>query len=287
VPTYNLAYSQSWRFSAISNKCLFYAFGAIYLFQSVLGLQVGVVPRPDGPHRGRLIPSIRLSGVLKVGVWSTRAIAGVCVWMCMVMCEVRGGGGERMKEKEKQGKWERERRREREALLKHIKTSTHTQMFPVNVIWGQRCGLHMTATTAIPDAVLTGLAFSLGRRAFLWAGGTAAMMSTSLGWVGRPYLLAIWPLSLIKWCMCMYACMCVHTSVWTIQAFHCHGVLTCWDWHLCPLREIWWVVWLSQPQSSSFALPERLALLHTYSTDQQYVYVLTKDLLYLSFDSFP
>ena len=36
----------------------------------------------------------------------------------------------------------------------------------------------MTATTANPDAVLTGSAFSLGSNAALWAGGTAAMMST-------------------------------------------------------------------------------------------------------------
>ena len=39
----------------------------------------------------------------------------------------------------------------------------------------------MTATTAIPEAVLTGLAFNFGKRVFLCSGGTAAMMSTSLG----------------------------------------------------------------------------------------------------------
>lgn len=39
----------------------------------------------------------------------------------------------------------------------------------------------MTATTAIPDAVLTGLAFSLGSKTALCAGGTAAMMSTRRG----------------------------------------------------------------------------------------------------------
>ena len=49
----------------------------------------------------------------------------------------------------------------------------------------------MTAITAIPDAVLTGLAFNLGKSAFFCVRGTAAMMSTSLGWEDRPYLLAM------------------------------------------------------------------------------------------------
>ena len=35
---------------------------------------------------------------------------------------------------------------------------TYTQILPVNVMCGQRWGLHMTATTAIPEAVRTGLA---------------------------------------------------------------------------------------------------------------------------------
>ena len=39
----------------------------------------------------------------------------------------------------------------------------------------------MTATTAILDAILTGLAISLGSNAAFWAGGTAAMMSTRRG----------------------------------------------------------------------------------------------------------
>ena len=75
-------------------------------------------------------------------------------------------------------------------------TGTHTQMFPVKVMCGQRCGLHMTATTAMPEAVRTGLALSLGRRALRWEGGTAAMMSTRRGWLERPWRLATWPLSL-------------------------------------------------------------------------------------------
>ena len=177
------------------------------------------------------------------------------VCACVSSCVRWGGERERVREKEGEGGRERE---------KNMKISTYTQMFPVNVIWGQRCGLHMTATTAIPDAVLTGLAFSLGRRAFLWAGGTAAMMSTSLGWVDRPYLLAIWPFSLTRWCMWVYVCMHVCIPVFRLSMHFILTDLTCWDWHLCPLREIWWAVWLSQPQSSSFAQPERLALLHTY-----------------------
>ena len=100
-------------------------------------------------------------------------------------------------------------------------------MFPVNVIWGHRCGLHMTATTAIPEAVLTGLAFSLGRRAFLYAGGTAAMMSTSLGWVDRPYLLAIWPFSLIKWCVCVCVCVCMCICIYD-SVYPC--IPLSWSW---------------------------------------------------------
>ena len=61
----------------------------------MLGLQVGVVPCPDGPHRGRLIASVRLSGVLKVRVWSTRAITGMCVHEYIV-CSCEEGGEERI-----------------------------------------------------------------------------------------------------------------------------------------------------------------------------------------------
>ena len=34
-------------------------------------------------------------------------------------------------------------------------------MLPVVAMWGHLCGLDMTATTAMPDAVLTGLARNL------------------------------------------------------------------------------------------------------------------------------
>lgn len=50
-------------------------------------------------------------------------------------------------------------------------------------MWGQRCGLHITATTATPLAVRTGLALSHGSNVGLCCGGTAAKMSTNFGWV--------------------------------------------------------------------------------------------------------
>ena len=37
-----------------------------HLFQPVLGLEVRVVPGPDGPHGGRLIARVGLGGVLEV-----------------------------------------------------------------------------------------------------------------------------------------------------------------------------------------------------------------------------
>ena len=54
-------------------------------------------------------------------------------------------------------------------------------MFPVIAMCGHRCGLHMTATTAMPDAVLTGLHFSFGKSDFLCVFGTAAMISVRRG----------------------------------------------------------------------------------------------------------
>lgn len=54
-------------------------------------------------------------------------------------------------------------------------------MLPVVAMWGHLCGLDMTATTAIPDAVLTGFAFSLGSSCVRCSSGTAAIISTSLG----------------------------------------------------------------------------------------------------------
>ena len=54
---------------------------------------------------------------------------------------------------------------------------------------GQRCGFDITATTAIPDAVLTGFARSWGSSTLRYSSGTAAMISTNLGARGSMYLL--------------------------------------------------------------------------------------------------
>lgn len=53
---------------------------------------------------------------------------------------------------------------------------------------GHRWGLLMTATTAMPEAVLTGLALSCGSSIALCSSGTAAIISTSLGARDKPYL---------------------------------------------------------------------------------------------------
>eukprot|EP00963_Diacronema_lutheri_P008950 scaffold776_cov347-Pavlova_lutheri.AAC.148 len=74
----------------------------------------------------------------------------------------------------------------------------YTQMFPVVAMCGQRCGLDMTATTAMPDAVLTGFAFNLGRRLLFCSSGTAAMISTSFGGLARPYFRDACALSAFK-----------------------------------------------------------------------------------------
>ena len=54
-------------------------------------------------------------------------------------------------------------------------------------MWGHRWGFDMTATTAIPEAVRTGLARSFGSSESRSESGTAAIISTSLGARERPY----------------------------------------------------------------------------------------------------
>jgi hypothetical protein len=54
----------------------------------------------------------------------------------------------------------------------------YTQIFPVIAIWGHLCGLHMTATTAIPDAVLIGFALIFDSKSGLYSSGIAWMIST-------------------------------------------------------------------------------------------------------------
>ena len=118
-------------------------------------------------------------------MWSIQNLSLVhldSTWHGQTWVKGRAQDGEKIRKDKEEGK---DRGKEREGGRgeggREHRVFTHTQMFPVKVICGHRWGLHMTATTAIPEAVLTGLAFSLGKRAFLWAGGTAAMMSTSLG----------------------------------------------------------------------------------------------------------
>lgn len=78
--------------------------------------------RPRIPH---LIASVRLCGVLKVWVWTSWTIAAR----------------------------EDDPRYVKTHILwpKHPTTqlNTYTQMLPVKLMWGHRCGLHITATTAI------------------------------------------------------------------------------------------------------------------------------------------
>jgi hypothetical protein len=58
-------------------------------------------------------------------------------------------------------------------------------MLPVVAIWGQRWGLAIKATTAMPEAVLIGFAISRGWRRVLYSSGIADMISTSLGSLGQ------------------------------------------------------------------------------------------------------
>lgn len=63
---------------------------------------------------------------------------------------------------------------------------------PVVAMCGHLCGLLMTATTAMPEAVRTGLARSCGSSMALCSSGTAAIISTSFGCRVRQYLRATW-----------------------------------------------------------------------------------------------
>lgn len=48
-------------------------------------------------------------------------------------------------------------------------------------IWGHLWGLHIRATTAIPEAVLTGLAFNMGNKVSLYWSGIADIIYVNLG----------------------------------------------------------------------------------------------------------
>lgn len=67
---------------------------------------------------------------------------------------------------------------------------------PVTAICGHLCGLAMTATTAIPEAVLTGLAFNKGINLSLYCSGMADNISTILGAPERWFRLEYSTLSL-------------------------------------------------------------------------------------------
>ena len=67
---------------------------------------------------------------------------------------------------------------------------TYTQMFPVMATCGHRCGLHMTATTATPLAVLTGFALNQPLNLSFHSSGTAERTSVNLGIADRLYFLA-------------------------------------------------------------------------------------------------
>ena len=63
----------------------------------------------------------------------------------------------------------------------------YTHMFPVVAICGHRCGLDITATTAIPLAVRMGLAFIMGNKRDLYFSGIADIISINLGIWARAY----------------------------------------------------------------------------------------------------
>lgn len=69
-------------------------------------------------------------------------------------------------------------------------TWTHTQILPVMATWGHLCGLHMTATTATPLAVRTGLALNHPRSRSFHSSGTAESTSVRRGMAERLYFLA-------------------------------------------------------------------------------------------------
>ena len=61
---------------------------------------------------------------------------------------------------------------------------THTA--PVNARCGQRCGLHITATTATPDAERTGLVRKKGDSRSRNSSGSTAINSINLGMLDKP-----------------------------------------------------------------------------------------------------
>ena len=103
----------------------------------------GIVASANGAHTSRLVASVGLGRVLEIRIRSTRAVPIVIIIIIIITIIIllisRGIN---------------------RAL--NQPTSTYTQMFPVMAMCGHRCGLDMSATTAIPLAVRMGLARILG-----------------------------------------------------------------------------------------------------------------------------
>jgi hypothetical protein len=65
------------------------------------------------------------------------------------------------------------------------------QIFPVVAMWGHLWGLDITATTAIPEAVLTGFCCKIGVNLTLYKSGIAAIISANFGSLLHPFSLAV------------------------------------------------------------------------------------------------
>lgn len=105
---------------------------AFELLDSAACLFVGVIPCPDRTHTCGFVSRVALRTVVKVRIGTSWAVSRSC-WYTSG----------------------------RAAIF------TYTQMLPVMAMCGHLCGLHITATTAIPLAVRIGRAFSFGSKAFL------------------------------------------------------------------------------------------------------------------------
>lgn len=91
-----------------------------------------MLQRAFSPH---LIASVRLCGVLKVRVWAPWTIAT----------------GQMIHRYIKTITHVSKRHHSKETTQHQTENeiNTYTQMLPVKLMWGHRCGLHITATTAI------------------------------------------------------------------------------------------------------------------------------------------
>lgn len=143
-------------------------------------LDIRIVASPNGAHTGGFVPCVALCGVFKVGVRSARAIytdisCGRNVWTS------KRSFGEGFQSAAPPS-----------AFVFWLSLYRFFSCW-VCCLSGRGvylCGFDMTATTAIPDAVRTGFAFSSGSKLSAWDSGIAAMISVSFGWSGREYSFA-------------------------------------------------------------------------------------------------